>query len=158
MKRNLAWIAALVAFAGLASFASAQEEKPAKELEGYVQPYGDGMFLNLVVENNNLTVYIYDEKKEEKQPIPWNRARIQYQPPSSERQRVFMTRSEDGLKLSSSHIVRRPIAFQFWLTLFEEGKTEASKTVTGRLVQPMPGDGASVSLYDLLPPDQRPGG
>ncbi|HEY5550358.1 MAG TPA: hypothetical protein VIK52_00615 [Opitutaceae bacterium] len=158
MKRNLAWILALVAFAGFASFATAQEEEPAKELEGYVQPHGDGMFLNVVVENNNLTVYIYDEKKEEKQQIPWNRARIQYQPPSNQRQSTFMSRAEDGLSLRSGHVVRRPIAFQFWLYLFEEGKEEASLTVTGRIVQPMPGDGESVSLYELLEAGKSPNG
>jgi hypothetical protein len=158
MKRNLTCLLALVAFVGLASFAAAQDAEPPKELEGYVQPYGEGMFLNVVVENNNLTVYIYDEKKEEKQEIPWNRARIQYQPPSNQRQSTFLTRSDDGLKLSSGHVVRRPIAFQFWLYLFKEGSDDADMTVSGRIVQPMPGDGASVSLNDLLEAGRDPNG
>jgi hypothetical protein len=158
MKRNLARMIALVAFAGIASFAAAQDAEPAKELEGYVQPYGEGMFLNVVVENNNLNVYIYDEKKEEKQEIPWNRARIQYQPPSNQRQSTFLTRSEDGLSLRSGHVVKRPIAFQFWLYLFKEGSDDAEMTVTGRIVQPMPGDGASLSLYDLLEAGKDPNG
>jgi hypothetical protein len=68
-----------------------------------------------------------------------------------------MTRSDDGKTLSSSHVVRRPIAFNFWLYLFKPGEDEAT-TMSGRIVQPMEGDGASVSVYDLIPPDQRPNG
>lgn len=157
MNRNLARILALVAFAGVASFVSAADE-PAKELEGYVLEQADGTFFNLLVENNNLTIYIYDAAKKEKQPMPFNRARIQYQPPSNQRQNVYMTRSDDGLSLRSGHVVRRPIAFQFWLYLFKEGSDETAMTVTGRLVQPMPGDGESVSLYDLLEAGKSPNG
>jgi hypothetical protein len=157
MKRNLASMLALAVFVGLAASAAAQDSEEPEELVGYITELEDGTFFNLFVENNNLTIHIWDKEKKEKQEIPWNRARIQYQPPSNQRQSTFMTRSDDGTTLSSPHVVRRPIAFNFWLYLFKEGSDDAT-TMSGRVVQPMEGDGASVSLYDLLEAGKDPNG
>jgi hypothetical protein len=157
MKRIFAPILALAVFAGLTASAAAQDSEEPKELVGFIQEQTDGTFFNLYVENNNLTIKIWDKEKKKEEEIPWDRARIQYQPPSNQRQSAYMTRSDDGKTLSSSHVVRRPIAFNFWLYLFKPGEDEAT-TMSGRIVQPMEGDGASVSVYDLIPPDQRPNG
>lgn len=157
MKRIFAPMLALAMFAGFAASAAAQDVDEPVELVGYITELEDGTFFNLYVNNNNLTIHIWDKEKKEKQEIPWDRARIQYQPPSNQRQSTFMTRSDDSLTLSSPHVVRRPIAFNFWLYLFKPGSDEAT-TMTGRIVQPMEGDGASVSLYDLLEAGKNPSG
>jgi len=157
MKRILASMLALAALASLASSAIAKEGDKPKELVGFIQEQADGTFFNLYVENNNLTIKVWDKEKKKEEEIPWDRARIQYQPPSNQRQSTFMTRSCDGKCLSSSHVVRRPIAFNFWLYLFKPGSEEAT-TISGRVVQPMEGDGASVSLYDLLMAGKNPNG
>lgn len=148
---------ALAAFAGIAASATAKEGDEPKELVGFILEQEDGTFFNLYVENNNLTIKVWDKEKKKEEEIPWDRARIQYQPPSNQRQSVFMTRSSDGKSLTSSHVVRRPIAFNFWLYLFKPGEDEAT-TMSGRVVQPMDGDGASVSLYDLIEAGKNPNG
>jgi len=158
MKRKLAWILAFAAFVGFAAFAAAQDEAKPKDLQGYVLEQADGTFFNLCVESNTLTIHIYDKEKKELQLIPWNRARIHYEPPSTRRQSDFMTLSPDGLTLKSAEPVKRPIAFNFWLFLFKEGSDEVALNLSGRLVQVSESDGKSVSAYDLLPPDLRPQG
>lgn len=157
MKRILVTILALAALAGTAVPAIAKEGDKPKELVGFVQELEDGTFFNLYVEGTSLTIKVWDKDKKEEQEIPWDRARIQYQPSGRQRESEFMTRSEDKKTLSSPRPAERPIAYQFWLFLFKPGESEAT-TINGRLVQPMEGDGASVSLYDLLEAGKDPNG
>lgn len=158
MKRTLASIVALAAFAGIAAFAAALDEVKPKDLQGFILQQADGTFFNLCVEGNHLTIHIWDKEKKEMQPIPWNRARIKYEPSSTRRQSDFMTLSSDGLTLRSPEPVKHPVAFNFWLFLFKPGSEDVDLNLSGRLTQLSEDDGKSVSVYDLLPPDQQPNG
>ena len=158
MKRTLASIVALAAFAGFAAFAAAQDKEKPKELTGFVLEQADGTFFNLCVEDNHLTIHIYDKEKKDKKPVPWNRARIQYEPNSARRQTDFMTLSDDKLTLAAPDPVKRPLSFNFWLFLFKEGSDDVALNLSGRLVQPNDADGKSASVYDMLPSEQQPNG
>lgn len=155
MKRNLLWVAALAIIACVVPLTSFAEDK-ADEIPGLLIEQADGTFFNLQVENNNFTVYLFDKDKKDKLPVPYTHGRIRYQPFGRERQEGFLASASDGLSLRSPHTVRRPFVFQFWLFLFEKGKAEAAFTLNGHFSQPMPGDGESVSLYDMLGTDGRP--
>jgi hypothetical protein len=161
MKRTLAWMAALAAFAGFAAFAQAAddtaEKKEPKELVGYIEEQADGTFFNLAIEGNNFVLRVYNKEKTEEQALPWDRARLQYDPNTTRRQTTLLNRAGDGKSMTSPHVVKHPYAFNFWLFLFKEGSSEVDKNVAGRLVQMDAADGKSISAYDRLPPDQRPG-
>ena len=158
MKRKLASIIALALFAGLAAIAVAEDEDKPKDLQGFVLQRDDGTFFNLCVEDGKFKIYIYDKEKKKQKEIPWDRGRIQYEPNSTRRQSVFLTRSNDSLSMSAPQPVKHPYSFNFWLYLFKPGSDEVDQNITGRLVQMDAADGKSVSLYDMLPPDQQPKG
>ena len=97
-----------------------EKAEPPPKIDGIKIPRADGRFLGLTVEGVQFHLRFYDEKKKPEKPdaaraaARWNPVNVKAE------QRVILNPVGDGMSLVSPGLVRPPLTFRAFFTLFTE--------------------------------------